>query len=220
MKITFSFITFLIIVALFSNCNKNNSRSIQGDTTMDTCCKEANINLKDAVLQNIFNRKSVRSFNKNKQIPKPMLEEIVKAGMSAPSAMDLRPWQFIVVTGRAKLDKLSENLPYAKMLLKSTAAIIVCGDTDVKSGGDNPHCFWLEDCSAATENILLAVEAMGLGAVWTATYPYGDRMDWTIKCLELPKNILPLCVIPIGYPDLETQPKDKYDPKKIHWEKW
>lgn len=174
---------------------------------------------KDAVLSNIYARTSVRQFSPQ-QVSKDDLTTLVKAGMAAPSGMNLQPWQFIVVTGRAELDKLAEKLQYAQMLKQANAAIVVCGDQNI-TGGDNPkYCFWMEDCSAATENILLAAQALGLGGVWTAAHPYKERMDWVTTCLGLPKNILPLCVIPIGYPSGDIQPKDKFDESKLHWGKW
>ena len=106
--------------------------------------------------------------------------------MAAPSGKDVRPWEFIVVSDRAKLDSMAAALPYAKMLTQARNAIIVCGDS-VRSS------YWYLDCSAAAQNILLAAESLGLGAVWTAAYPYEDRMQVVRKYINLPDNILPLC---------------------------
>lgn len=169
------------------------------------------IRTQDAI-ENIMSRKSVRKY-----LPKPVEEEkvqiLLKAGMAAPSGKDVRPWEFVVVTERSLLDTLAEALPYAKMLRQAPLAIVVCGDTAKSS-------YWYLDCSAAAENILLAAEALKLGAVWTAAYPYDDRMAVVKKETGLPENILPLCVIPVGYPAIPHSPKDKYDETKIHKNKW
>jgi nitroreductase len=112
------------------------------------------------------------------------------------------------------MDSLASGLPYAKMLYHASAAIVVCGDSTVKAG---EHTFWESDCSLASGNILIAVEAMGLGAVWTAVYPDKTRISTVKRLLNIPEHIIPLNVIPIGYPLGNDQPKDKYKPNKIHW---
>ncbi len=166
----------------------------------------------------IFNRKSVRKFT-DKVVERKDLELILKAGMAAPTAVDRRPWAFVAVTDRAVLNALADKLPYAKMLYQATAAIVVLGDLDKTLPGEG-QAYWIQDCSAVTQNILLAVEALGLGAVWTATYPGKDREAAVREVLGLPLNVIPLNVIPIGYPDGDPKPKDKWDPTIIHWEKW
>lgn len=163
-------------------------------------------------LANIFARKSVRKYL-NKGVEDEKIIALLKAGMAAPSGKDVRPWEFVVVKERATLDSMATALPYAKMLADARVAIIVCGDS-IRSS------YWYLDCSAATENILLAAEALGLGAVWTAAYPYEDRMNVVRKYTNLPENILPLCVIPVGYPEGVQSPKDKFDETKIHYEKY
>ena len=144
---------------------------------------------------------------------KQNLDAMVKAGMAAPSGMDRRPWEFVVVTDREALDSMAAKLPYAKMLTNAPLAIVVCGDTTLSS-------YWYLDCSAATQNVLLAAEALGLGAVWTAAYPYEDRIDVVRQNTGLPENIVPLCVIPIGYPDGPQKAKDKFDPQRVHRNKY
>ena len=172
----------------------------------------------ETVLSVIHNRKSVRSFIPQKEVSKDDLVTLVKAGMAAPSAVNKQPWAFIVVTERATLDSLTTGLPYAQMLKEAGAAIIVCGDLD-KAVESLPE-FWVQDCSAATENILLAAEAMGLGAVWTGAYPAMDRAKFIQDMLGLPETIVPLNVIPVGHPAGETAPKDKWKEENLHWEKW
>lgn len=169
-------------------------------------------------LELIKSRTSVREFT-GEPIPKEDILEIIKAGMSAPTARDIRPWAFIPVTDRKLLDELCNELPYAKMLDKASCAIIVCGQVDNDNGEDNK--LWVCDCSAASENILLAAHAMGYGSVWTAAYPHSDRMDTVRKILSIPENIVPLNVIPIGIQkDKNLEPKDKFNLENIHWEKW
>jgi len=166
-------------------------------------------------LKVIHSRKSVRHYIGRKATKEDLLT-LVKAGMAAPTAVDRRPWAFVIITDKAKLEELEEGLPYARMLTKSGAGIVVCGVLEKAL----PREVWVQDCSAATENILLAAESMGLGAVWTGAYPSRERMDHIRKVLLIPDNIVPLNVIPIGYPAGDENPKDKFDPANVHWEKW
>ena len=172
---------------------------------------------KDTILSVIHNRKSVRVFT-NQKVSKGDLDTIIRAGMAAPTGFDARPWQFIAITDRDTMLDLREELGYARGLDTSTAAIVVCGDM-TKADPRAPE-FWITDTCAATENMLLAIEAMGLGGVWSTLYPGEKRMTHARKVLNLPEHIMPMCVIPIGYPAGENFPKDKYDPDNIHWEKW
>ena len=165
----------------------------------------------------IHNRKSVRSFT-GQSVSKDALDKIIRAGMAAPTAMNKQPWAFVVVTDRKTLDALAAGLPYAKMLDKAGAAIIVCAIPE-KANGKSPELAVI-DGACASENILLAAEALGLGAVWTAAYPYKDRMDVARKALNIPQDIIPLNVIPVGHPTGTDKAKDKYKPENIHWEKW
>ena len=167
----------------------------------------------EAVLQNILQRKSVRSYRSDMPVEKEKVENLLRAGMAAPSGKDKRPWEFIVVDERELLDSLAAHLPYAKMLTSAPMAIVVCGD-ETKSD------YWYLDCSAAAENMLLAAEAQGLGAVWTATYPYRERMEVVSRFLHTPSQVKSLCVIPVGYPMGGQEPKDKWDDSRIHYNKW
>jgi nitroreductase len=165
----------------------------------------------------IHSRKSVRTFT-GQTVSKDLLNKIVSAGMAAPSAVNRQPWSFIVVTDRKTLDMLNEGLPYAKMLGKAGAAIIVCAIPEKAYEGSKEMA--IIDSTLASENILLAVEALGLGAVWTAAYPYKDRMDVARNVLGIPGNVIPLNVIPIGHPAGTDKPKNKYKSENIHWERW
>ena len=171
------------------------------------------------VYQNILSRKSVRSFTDEK-ISRAQLDTLLHAAMAAPTGRDMRPWKFIVVDDRAAMDSLSEKLPYAKMLTSAQAAILVCGDLRVQDKEGHASVNWQFDCSAATENLLLMAEAMGLGAVWTGVHPYPERIQAVKSAFNLPDHIIPLNLIPIGYPKGNPRPKQKYDEHNVHYNGW
>lgn len=183
--------------------------------TSSVCAQEAVMN---DTLKTIMNRKSVRSYT-DEPVSEEQLIALVKAGMSAPTAVDCRPWDFIVITDKVVLQQLADGLPYAKMAGRAAAAIVVTGDLKRQYGGEGAS-YWIMDCSAATENILLAAESMGLGAVWTSIFPEQDRMVGTRKVLGIPEHVIPLNLIPIGVPAGETKAKDKFNPKQIHKDRW
>ena len=168
------------------------------------------------VLHNILQRKSVRAYT-DRAVSHEQLDTLIRAAMAAPTGRDMRPWHFIVLEGRHQLSPLAEQLPYAKMLAEAQAAVVVCGDTCVTDKEGNHSRNWTFDCSAAAENLLLQAEAMGLGAVWTGVYPYDERIEAVKQALHLPDHLIPLNVIPIGYPKGDPQPKDKYDPAKVEY---
>lgn len=174
------------------------------------------VNVPDAFTV-IHSRKSVRSFT-GQAVSKSDLNKILRAGMAAPTAVNRQPWSFIVITERKALNRLAGKLIYAGMLKKAGAAIVVCALPE-KAYGQSKELAVI-DSSLAGENILLAVEALGLGATWTAAYPYEDRMNTVREALGIPENIIPLTVIPIGYPTGRDKPKNKYNPENIHWERW
>ena len=169
----------------------------------------------EAVLNTILKRTSIRSY-KNKPVEKEEREKLLRAGMAAPTAMNKQPWHFVVVTDKGQLQKLSEANPYAAMAAKAPLAIVVCGDMN-KAAEGNAREFWIQDCSAATENILLATTGMGLGAVWTGTYPSKERCADVAKVLGLPESLIPLNTIVIGYPDADVSPKDKWNTENISY---
>ncbi len=171
----------------------------------------------DQAIALILERKSVRSFT-GEAVARADLETLMKAGMAAPSARNRQPWEFVAVTDRPTLDLLADGLPYAKMLYQAGAAIVVCAV--VEKAHDRLPEYAVIDTCAATENILLAAEALGLGAVWTALYPRTERMEYARRVLRIPDSVLPLCAIPIGCPTGEDRPKDKFRRENIHWETW
>ena len=163
-------------------------------------------------LECILNRKSVRKYT-DREVTEEQVETLLRAAMAAPSGKNSQSWEVVVVRDRKVLDAMAEELPYAKMLSAAGVAIVVCGDESKSS-------YWYINCSAAAQNLLLAAENMGLGAVWTATYPYPERMAVCNKYLELPEHIHSLCVIPVGYPAKDYQPRENFDNTKIHLEKY
>lgn len=170
------------------------------------------------LLNLILSRRSVREFTE-KNIDEAAIIKILKAGMAAPSEMDRRLWEFVIINEREKLDLLGNKLPYAKMLKKADIAISVCGDV-TKMPANRGEDYWVQDCSAATQNILLAAHSLGLGAVWTAVYPSEERVTIVKNTLKIPDKIIPLNIIPIGFPADNQKPKDKWNPEKIHYNYW
>lgn len=169
----------------------------------------------EVVLNTILKRTSIRSYE-NKTVEKEKIEKLLRAGMAAPTAMNKQPWHFVVITDKGQLQKLSEANPYAAMAAKAPLAIVVCGDMN-KAAEGNAREFWIQDCSAATENILLAATGMGLGSVWTGTYPSKERCADVAKVLGLPESLIPLNTIVIGYPDADVSPKDKWNTENISY---
>lgn len=167
------------------------------------------------VIGNIMTRTSVRQYT-DRQISADTLETLLKAGMAAPTAVNKQPWAFVVTTGRDALDSLATLQPRLKT---AAAAITVCGDMTRAIEGEGRD-FWVQDCSAATENILLAAHALGLGAVWTGVYPIAERVDDVSRTLALPDSVVPMCIIAVGYPLADQEPKDKWDPSKVHYQRW
>lgn len=169
----------------------------------------------EVVLNNILERTSVRSYL-DKSVEEEKIEKLLRAGMAAPTAKNKQPWHFVVVTDKSLLQKLSKVNPYAEMVARAPLAIVVCGDM-TKALDGNARDFWIQDCSAASENILLAATGMGLGAVWTGAYPAKERYTAVSEVLGLPESLIPLNTIVIGYPDTEVTPKDKWTEENISY---
>ena len=202
----------IVVLALAATlaCASCAPQKEQGNSTIDT----------------ILARKSVRSYTDQKLSPE-QIETLLKAAMAAPSGMNMQPWRFVVVTDQEVKDALAG--PRGGMVAQAAAVFVVCGQTTMMMrpfgqpdaepvATDNPN--WTADCAAATETLLLAAEAIGLGAVWTACYPYPERMVSVREALGLPEDVSPYCVVPVGYPAGDEQPKDKWKPENIHYDRW
>jgi nitroreductase len=163
----------------------------------------------------IFNRKSIRKY-KDIKISEEIVEKLLRAAMAAPSAGNQQPWEFIVLRDKEVMRKITEFHPYSKMLLNTDAAIVICGD----EAKEKFKGYWVQDCSAATENILLAAEAMGLGAVWLGVYPMQDRVASLKEVLNLPDSVIPLSIVPVGYPDEQREAADRFNKERIHHDRW
>ena len=177
-------------------------------------------------IDTIMNRKSVRSFTGD-NLSEEQVTTLLKAAMAAPTAMNYQPWSFVVVTGDAKA-----SIPGADRgdaIKTAGAVIIVCGDTTMQRvPRENPdaepetvpNIFWYEDCSAATENLLLAAEALDLGAVWLSCYPNEGKCKAVKEAFGIPGNFEPLAIVPVGVPAGNDAPKDKWNPGKVHYNSW
>jgi nitroreductase len=164
-------------------------------------------------IKTIISRRSIRKYTKE-PVSKEDLKTLLEVAMAAPSASNRQPWNFIVVTDRKTLDKLADAHSHGKMLYDAPLCITVCGDTSIAER------FWVQDCSAATQNILVGVTTLGLGAVWLGVYPRKERIKDVKEILGIPKGITPLCLISIGHPDEEKEPRTQYIEEKVHREKW
>ena len=167
-------------------------------------------------ISSIMTRTSIRQFT-SQPVSKSQVEMLLRAGMAAPTAVNRQPWHFVVVSDKAKLTALGAGRN--RMLEQCPVAIVVCGDLDKALSGKAQE-YWVQDCSAATENILLAAHALGLGAVWTGVYPIDGRVSAVTSLLQLPSAIVPLCVIAVGYPAEQPTPKDKWKTENVSYEEY
>lgn len=183
-----------------------------------TACTQKTTVMKNEAINNIMTRVSVREFTGEK-ISAEQIDTLLRAAMAAPSAINKQPWAFIVVTDEQLIEKLGETLPYSRCSNHPACAIIPCGDLSKAIEGEM-GAFWINDVSAATENLLLAAHAMGLGAVWTGLHPDMKRAALVQEMLGLPEHIIPLCVVPVGVPAEQPAIKEKYTPANIHYNGW
>ncbi len=163
----------------------------------------------------IMTRRSIRAYTAQ-PVGEDLIKELLAAAMSAPSASNRQPWYFVVITERRQLDALTTILPYGQMLKQAPLAIVVCGDRE-RQPMDG---YWAQDCSAATENLLLAAHARGLGAVWLGVYPREERIQGISRMLGLPEQVTPMAVLSIGYPAEHKGPEDRYDESRIRRDRW
>lgn len=185
----------------------------QGDAA---CCNgEQKECCQRAAIENIMTRTSIRKY-KQQPVEDAKIETMLRAAMAAPTAVNRQPWHFVVVTDKQVLNRLAGEGLRGDMLRNAPLAIVVCGDMSKALEGPMRE-FWVQDTSAATENLLLAAHALGLGAVWTGVYPNTERAGQVAQILGMPETIIPLCTVVIGYPDEQPTPKDKWKPENVSY---
>lgn len=201
-RIMKSALLFILAAIFMTGCNCNDN---QTTTTTD--------NTKNAAMETIMMRTSIRSFT-DRAVSADTVEMLLRAGMAAPTAVNKQPWHFVVIDDPVVMDSLGGNGRQSQMWKEAMLAIAVCGDLNKAMEGPGQP-YWIQDCSAATQNILLAAHALGLGAVWTGCYPIEERVANVSRVLNLPENLIPLGVIVMGYPNEQPAPKDKWKPENV-----
>jgi len=166
-------------------------------------------------MEAILSRRSVRKYT-SEPVSDDVVKELLRGAMSAPSAGNERPWHFVVIRDRKTMGEIQKFHPFARMLDEAPVAILVCGDQSL----EKYRGFWVQDCSAATENILIAVQSMGLGAVWLGLYPIKERVEGMRRLLGIPENVIPLSLVSIGHPVEKKTASDRYDESRVHREIW
>ena len=170
---------------------------------------------KDIILSNIFSRRSIRKYT-DKEVSNEDIITIIKSGMQAPSAVNKQPWHFIVFDNMEIIEKIIEVHPNAAMLKDASKAILVCGDEELAHAPEYISC----DCSAATQNMLLAAHALGIGAVWVGIYPRRQRITTIKEIFKLPGNIKPFSIISLGFPAENKEIANRFKPERIHFDQW
>ena len=208
-------ITAMALMLLFGGASAIQAQECKHES--GDCCQQDNKKecCQKAVIENILTRTSIRKY-KQQSVEDEKIETMLRAAMAAPTAVNKQPWHFVVVIDKTMLDKLAGEGRRGDMLRNAPLAIVICGNMEKALGGD-ANGFWIQDVSAATENLLLAAHALGLGAVWTGLYPITERAGQVNQVLGMPEYIIPLCTVIIGYPDEQPTPKDKWKPENVSY---
>lgn len=172
----------------------------------------------NATIEDIMTRTSVRSYT-SEPVTDEQLDTLLRAAMAAPTAGNKQPWRMVVVNDRAELDTIASTFPTMRMAAHAPLAVIMCGVPSETFDGEGVD-YWKQDVSAASENLLLAAHAIGLGAVWCGIYPITDRVEKFSKLLNLPDTIVPMACVCIGHPDGQSKPKDKWKPERVQYNTW
>lgn len=196
---------------------------------MAAACGKSGQPAQKSALEVIKARTSIRAFTGEK-LSEEQIHTLLDAAMAAPTASNVQPWRFVVITDEAVKAGLYEGERHKSMVTTAGAVIIVCGETtrlrkphDAAPDAEPevvPNNYWYEDCSAATENLLLAATALDLGAVWLSCYPNEKSVERIKTYLGLPETVCPLAIVPVGVPAENPEPKVKWDPEKIHYDRW
>jgi nitroreductase len=166
------------------------------------------------IMDYIFKRRSVRSFT-DQPVDRQTLTMLMQAAMAAPTAVNSQPWEFVVVTETAVLDRLRQRIVYGQY--NAMAIIAVCGSPDV-ANNEAGKKYWIQDCSAALENILIAAAGLGLGSVWVGVYPEEGKIKAVRQVLSIPDTVIPLGLVYLGHPAEIQPPRTQYDEHKVHWQ--
>ena len=166
-------------------------------------------------LEAIYTRRSIRKYT-DLPLSAGQLNTLLEAGMNAPSALDEQPWQFIVITDPKKLQAIPKHHSHSDLVANAPAAILVCADMSC----EKLPGFWVQDCSACTQNILLAAHAEGLGAVWIGVYPTEANVVGLKKLFELPEQIIPFALVAVGHADEPYLQKENFQKDRIHTDSW
>lgn len=167
-------------------------------------------------MEAIKNRRSIRQYT-NQAVSDDQIKAVLEAAMYAPSAGNEQPWHFIVIKDRQLLDEVPQHHPHSSMVRQAPVAILICADTRLSKYDVD---YWIQDCAAATENLLLAVQSLGLGAVWLGVYPREERVAGLSKLFQLPPEVVPFVLVPIGHPAEEKSASDRFREDRIHLNRW
>jgi nitroreductase len=163
----------------------------------------------------VLTRRSIRSYTLE-PVSEDLLHRLLRAAMVAHSAGDERPWQFVIIREQLIRDLITHVHPFAPMAAAAPVSILICADKTMC----RERCFWVQDCAAATENILIEAQYLGLGAAWLSVYPVKGWMEGFRRLLEIPDNIIPFSLVTMGHPDEQKDPIDLYDESRIHHDGW
>ncbi|HWQ60981.1 MAG TPA: nitroreductase family protein [Negativicutes bacterium] len=167
-------------------------------------------------MEAIFTRRSIRRYT-DKPVAEEAVTKLLEAAMAAPSAGNEQPWEFIVVTDRAALEQVTQVHAYAHMLKQAPVAIVVCADL---ARNKYPVDFWIQDCAAATENILLAAVSLGLGTCWLGVHPNPERVAGVRSVFAIPESVVPFAIVAVGHPAEHPEKANRYDAKRIYRERY
>ena len=168
-------------------------------------------------MEAILTRRSIRKYTGD-AVSEETIGRLLEAGMAAPSAGDERPWHFVLIADRETLAQVPTFHTHSRFLPESTLVILVCADLALSKYP--PADYWVQDCSAATQNILLAAHAMGLGAVWLSVHPIEERIDGFRRLCRLPDSIVPFSLVSLGFPAVRKEREHRFDPSRVHRERW
>ncbi len=208
-------ITIMALMLLIGGASTIQAQECKHEGT--GCCQQSEKKecCNKAAIENIMTRTSIRKYTQQ-PVEDCKVETMLRAAMAAPTAVNKQPWHFVVVNDKTILGKLAGEGRRGDMLRNAPLAIVVCGDMNKALEGPIRD-FWIQDVSAATENLLLAAHALGLGAVWTGLYPNTERAGQVAQTLGMPETMMPLCTVIIGYPDEQPTPKDKWKPENVSY---